>query len=480
MSLKWKELARALEEANPRMAGTVLQKIAQVRGWGGETFLLQGYGEGGAWRLWISLFQNQCATCLLPADAPIEAESKASHYVMILRKNLLGKEVVGIRPCGNDRLFALDFTDGQRLLGELVPNRGNLLLLKDWNEKERAGRCVASFRKVSLQPGALYVTLPPPQAARPDARDFSAGTGPLAYNYAIARHFTGQLETSDFASEKRRWLQAIKSALKKVRQAAEKTTAELAAAREAELFQARGLALTGILYELGPRAFPKQTKMQIGALEVPLDKAKSFADNAEYFFRKAKKFGRATGELERHQQELQERQSAGEKLAKDIEAAADEAALESLREKLTELGISPEERPAGGKSAAPGAKPFLSFVSSDGFTIYCGRTQEENRTVTFQEAKGNDIWMHAKGVPGAHVVIKIQKNKTVPLSTLLEAAQATLYYSKIRGGKKAEVDYTQRKNVRAIKGTLAEVTYTGNKTLYVEADGEKLKKILQT
>jgi predicted ribosome quality control (RQC) complex YloA/Tae2 family protein len=86
--------------------------------------------------------------------------------------------------------------------------------------------------------------------------------------------------------------------------------------------------------------------------------------------------------------------------------------------------------------------------------------------------------MHAKGLPGAHVVIKEQRNKTVPLTTLLEAAQLCLYHSKIRKGKRAEVDYTARKFVRAIKGTIAEVTYTGNKTIYVEADPELLRKLM--
>jgi predicted ribosome quality control (RQC) complex YloA/Tae2 family protein len=128
---------------------------------------------------------------------------------------------------------------------------------------------------------------------------------------------------------------------------------------------------------------------------------------------------------------------------------------------------------------APEAKPCLEVRSSDGFTILCGRNQEENRQVTFREAKGNDLWMHVKGIPGAHVVVKSQKQKTVPLTTLLEAAQLCLYYTKIRKGKRAEVDYTFRKNVRAIKGTLAEVTYTGNKALYVEADPEALKKLMR-
>ena len=115
----------------------------------------------------------------------------------------------------------------------------------------------------------------------------------------------------------------------------------------------------------------------------------------------------------------------------------------------------------------------------EGLTIICGRNQTENRAVTFQHAIGSDVWVHLKGIPGAHVVVKALKHKTVPLTTLLEAAQLALYYSKIRDGKKADVDYTFGKNVKSIKGTQADVTYTDNKTLYVEADGAVLRKLLR-
>ena len=211
-----------------------------------------------------------------------------------------------------------------------------------------------------------------------------------------------------------------------------------------------------------------------------MDTAKNYADNAENFFKKAKKFTRASGELVGRVQELEKKLAALDELAAKIEVAKEEAQLETLRKSAEKLEV---QAPAAGEAKKKEkqdtqAKPFLAIKSSDGFLIYCGRNQEENRRVTFQEARGNDMWLHVKGMPGAHVVVKGQKNKTVPLSTLLEAAQITLYHSKIRKGKRAEVDYTFRKNVKAIKGTLAEVTYTGNKTLYVEADPEVLKKIL--
>jgi predicted ribosome quality control (RQC) complex YloA/Tae2 family protein len=186
-------------------------------------------------------------------------------------------------------------------------------------------------------------------------------------------------------------------------------------------------------------------------------------------------------ELEGRVEELDAKNRHAEKIAAAIEAATDDEGLEKLGKEFEKEGLPVPERPSGveEKEEADEAKPYLEVESSDGFKILCGRNQEENRRVTFRESKGNDLWVHVKGLPGAHVVIKEQRNKSVPLSTLLEAAQLCLYHSKIRRGKRAEVDYTQRKHVRAIKGTLAEVTYTGNKTLYVEADPEAIKKLMR-
>jgi predicted ribosome quality control (RQC) complex YloA/Tae2 family protein len=302
----------------------------------------------------------------------------------------------------------------------------------------------------------------------------------LAFHQAVAAHYWEAQEKGGFGSYQRLWRQAWKTHAKRIQTALENAKRDLEQAQEAELFQQRGMALVGELYQLGPKKYPKEKKIQLGELEIPLDPAKTFAENSELLFKKAKKLHRAVGELEGRMKELARRNSLYEDIGKKIETAKNEQELEKNAEFFTAEGIPIPERPTGTEvKKSSEAKLFLELQSTDGFTILCGRNQDENRQVTFRESRGSDIWLHVKGVPGAHVVVKAQKNKTVPLNTLLEAAQVCLYYSKIRKGKRAEVDYTPRKNVKAIKGTLAEVTYTGNKALYVEADSEVLKKILR-
>ncbi|RYZ70225.1 MAG: DUF814 domain-containing protein, partial [Proteobacteria bacterium] len=121
--------------------------------------------------------------------------------------------------------------------------------------------------------------------------------------------------------------------------------------------------------------------------------------------------------------------------------------------------------------------PGKRFSSKEGLTILVGRNSKENLELTTRLARGNDLWFHVKGRPGAHVVIILRDRKNASLETMLDAAMLTIFYS---GGKewgKTEVDYTFRKFVKKIKNS-TEVTYTQNKTLSVTIDQKRLNELL--
>ena len=80
----------------------------------------------------------------------------------------------------------------------------------------------------------------------------------------------------------------------------------------------------------------------------------------------------------------------------------------------------------------------------DGFTVYIGRNAEMNDILTTEIAKPGDIWMHASGVPGSHVVIKIDDEKPSK-GTIREVAKIAAQNSKGKG--KVDVVYTDAKNV---------------------------------
>jgi len=112
----------------------------------------------------------------------------------------------------------------------------------------------------------------------------------------------------------------------------------------------------------------------------------------------------------------------------------------------------------------------LTWTSSDGFRIVVGRNNRQNDLVTMQMARGDDLWLHAQGIPGAHVIVQTG-GKDVPEQTLLEAAVLAALYSKARDSANVPVDYTFRRYVRKPRGAKpGMVIYDHQRTLFVTPD----------
>ena len=119
-----------------------------------------------------------------------------------------------------------------------------------------------------------------------------------------------------------------------------------------------------------------------------------------------------------------------------------------------------------GKPAPPGGGVPLHVQSRDGFTILIGRNSRQNEEVTFHQAAANDIWLHVRGVPGAHVIIKAA-GREIPRRTIEQAASLAAYYSQARGTTTAPVDYTLQRHVRHMKGGgPGMVIYERERTIY--------------
>jgi predicted ribosome quality control (RQC) complex YloA/Tae2 family protein len=95
--------------------------------------------------------------------------------------------------------------------------------------------------------------------------------------------------------------------------------------------------------------------------------------------------------------------------------------------------------------------PFRSFRHHN-YDIFVGRSGPNNDLLTFKFASKEDIWLHAKDVPGSHVIIRNKPGHPPPLEVLEYAASLAAYYSKLRNETLAPVSYTPRKYVRKRKG----------------------------
>jgi predicted ribosome quality control (RQC) complex YloA/Tae2 family protein len=119
--------------------------------------------------------------------------------------------------------------------------------------------------------------------------------------------------------------------------------------------------------------------------------------------------------------------------------------------------------------------PFRRFTSSDGLEIYVGRNARENDELTFGLAKSDDLWLHARGAPGSHVVVRLEKGNEPPPETIRDAAMLALLYSDLKKSGKGEVTYTRRKWVKKAKGQApGAVLVTQEKSLHVSLEKKRL------
>ena len=89
------------------------------------------------------------------------------------------------------------------------------------------------------------------------------------------------------------------------------------------------------------------------------------------------------------------------------------------------------------------------------------------------------MFLHVRGFPGSHVIVRAQKEKTFPLETLLDAGALAVHYSKVRGNVRADVSYTPRKFVHKPRGAKAGLVQIANeKTLRPDGDPARLKRLL--
>lgn len=187
---------------------------------------------------------------------------------------------------------------------------------------------------------------------------------------------------------------------------------------------------------------------------VPLDPALSPRENAERYFKRTHKAKRGVEiiGLRTHETKKELEYIAG--LKYELEDAGDEEDLGALEAELIEAGYMKTKR--HGKAGAPPdekAEPVRRYTSSDGFEILCGKSGQGNDLIVKRHAKAEDIWFHAHGVPGSHVLIKTAgRAKEITGKTVEEAAGLAAFFSKAKHASKAEVIYADARFVKKPKG----------------------------
>jgi len=117
------------------------------------------------------------------------------------------------------------------------------------------------------------------------------------------------------------------------------------------------------------------------------------------------------------------------------------------------------------------------YISKDGWEIYVGKNNLQNDFLTFKLASGNDTWLHAKNIHGSHIIIKNKGSKqSLPLGTLIQAANLAAHFSKAKKENKILVDYTLKKHVKKPKNAKpGMVIYSQEKSLWIKIDPEEIR-----
>ena len=474
MALTAAEVSRILDEIAPAILGGSVQKIFQPAK---DSITLEIHKQQRTVLLLLSADPDTARIHLLrtcPANPPAPPD-----FCQFLRAHLEGGRLVGVEQWRGDRIVRLTIagTDGPLLLVSELTGRGaNLLVL---NAEQKVLRALKLYGERYAMPlGGPWIAT---------VLDSHAATRPVTQGFPISEEMERRYEQQETerkqATLQRARLGKLRKAVKKTARRLESLAGDLVKAarywdyaRYGELLKARlrhiakGQDRIAVIDYFDP-ALPE--------LVLPLDPAKDAKGNMQDYFRKYRKHLAAEREigprLEAAEQELKMLRLELDALEHGEWPPATSSGAEPTRSRrlLAASGTNRKESKSGG--------PFRRFTSADGLPIFVGRNARENEQLTFGLARSHDLWFHARGVPGSHVLLRVEKGVAPPAASIRDAGTLALLYSGLKKSGKGEVMYAKRSDVRKIKGkTPGTVTVTQDKTVFADLDPTRLRRLKES
>ena len=226
---------------------------------------------------------------------------------------------------------------------------------------------------------------------------------------------------------------------------------ELASPSRADTYERYGHLLMANRSEISPgdEQLVVPDLFEGGTVEIPVDDRRSVIENAERYYERARTTRRSREAAETRLDGAIEHRERLEAALSDIEPVRSLKELREaeLRHKAIVAGL------ASKRETAPEARPYR-LVNFRGYDILIGRSARLNDRLTFGIASKNDYWLHARGTSGSHVIIRRNRDETLPGDVIERAASLAAWFSKARGSSLVPVIVTERKFVRKPKGAL--------------------------
>lgn len=470
MALSARLLRAVIEEVAPAITGGWIQKIYQPTD---RSIILDIRTPGRSHRLFLSADPETARLHLLRHCPPNPPRPPA--FCQYLRAHIHGARVERLEQVDDDRIVRLVLTARHgpcALMAELTGRTANLLLIGGDDT------ILSSLDPERARPGQPY-RLPPTRLHLDDTADDAERGIEATEAFPLSARLERTFRQCEETAARERLVQQrraeIAKRIKKTSRRLEALRADWEKANRYKEYARYGELLKSRLHAIAKGqdqiVVVDYFDPRLPELVLPLDPAKSAQGNLDDYFKKHRKYVTA-------EHELRPRIAQAEA---ELAALKDEQARLTRGEWISQAAtravpvMIKTGRPPAGKTAGPAHGPFRRFVSSDGCPIYVGRNATENERLTFGEARPDDLWLHARGVPGSHVVVRLEKGSDPLPDTLHEAAILAVLYSDLKKAGKGEVLYTRRKYVRKVKGKPpGTVTVTQEKSLFVTLDRRRL------
>ncbi|MFN7685000.1 MAG: NFACT RNA binding domain-containing protein [Oligoflexia bacterium] len=463
-TLNWREIALCADQASRLLVGMRLDRIIIAdrpdfaQGYLKNEWFLRFEDRKRESVLSFSVRPRSCYFAARIGKGP-KASSAAtrSAFDQALSKYLKGGRLTALRAYHRERIVVLEFGDlGFWLVLTLIPSLPEALLV------DASTRKILARSRIKEPLGLEWLEpLAERQAPEVQVRE-PWGSKLLAWSHQVEE----SLAAEALGLRRERALREIREKTKTLRSRLQQSELELERARSEQDWQKLGETLKQWLY-----ALPQAVKghWELGEIRVPCGEGRTPAEQMEKLFSLARRKKRRIEEAAARAEQARHQLAAlnvGETLdLSELEKVAGLAPMGGVKNKVLSPKVS--------RSRWTGR----TYFSKEGLPLWVGRSSAENLELTFKIARGNDLWMHVRGRPGAHLVIPLDSGKSASLETLLDAAQLVIFHSGGKNWGKTEVDYTFKKNVKRIRDS-TEASYVNNKTLIVAPDEERLTRLL--
>ncbi len=286
---------------------------------------------------------------------------------------------------------------------------------------------------------------------------------------SIELFLSGKKRHTVIESKRSNLTRLIKHLINKTEYTIGKVTKEIHKAEDANEFKKYGQLLIANLYSFPKRANHVEVMdwESEEKISIKLDPKIDVSKNAQHFFKIYSNLKRQAAGAKKRQRILKKRLLYLQELLDEVKDAEDLNELTDIQIELTEGGFIPKKNKNKRKRRKNRESSPL-IIEYKGFKIIVGKNNIQNDRITMKTASKEDIWFHAREIPGSHVVI-VTSGRKPPQEVVEMAASLAAGHSRYKESEWVDVDYTPIKNVSKPKGARPGfVLYRNFKTLRVK------------